>query len=322
MDAAFYCMSSELYFLGAVGMINSLRLVGHGEPIYVLDLGMTPAHRALLDPHVTLVDSPGDEPPWLLKTVAPLRHPAQVRVLIDADMVVTRPLSPLIDEAASGRTIAVDDNIDRFVPEWGDVLELGPVRERPYVSSGLVVLGGAEGDEVLELVHERRDRIEFERSHFGARSEDDYPLLYLDQDVLNAVLASRPDPALVVTLDARLAPVQPFRGLRVQDEETLRCAYEDGTEPYVLHHYLRKPWLEPMYHGAYSRLLARLLLGDDVAIKVPRDEVPLRMRSGLRARIERRRVDATDLARWYVRDVIPEWIGERTGSRRRAPGSR
>ena len=28
-DAAFYCVADERYFLGAVAMINSLRLVGH-----------------------------------------------------------------------------------------------------------------------------------------------------------------------------------------------------------------------------------------------------------------------------------------------------
>jgi hypothetical protein len=93
----------------------------------------------------------------------------------------------------------------------------------------------------------------------------------------------------------------------------------------VIHHFIVKPWLEPIYHGIYSRLLARLLLGDDVAVKVPREEVPLRMREGLVAGLERRRVAALDLARWHVRDVIPEWIGERTGGRlgrrrRNAPG--
>jgi hypothetical protein len=71
-DAAFYCMSSEVYFLGAVGLVNSLRLTGHTEPIYLLDCGLEPAHRALLEPHVTVVDAPRVEPPYLLRTVAPL----------------------------------------------------------------------------------------------------------------------------------------------------------------------------------------------------------------------------------------------------------
>ena len=45
---AFYCVSSELYFLGAVGLVNSLRLQGHDEPIYLLDCGLTQEHRELL----------------------------------------------------------------------------------------------------------------------------------------------------------------------------------------------------------------------------------------------------------------------------------
>ena len=33
-DGAFYTVADARYFLGAVGMINSLRLVGHDEPIF------------------------------------------------------------------------------------------------------------------------------------------------------------------------------------------------------------------------------------------------------------------------------------------------
>src|SRR6266571_6317155 len=95
--AAFYCVTDSRYFLGAVGMVNSLRLLGHREPVYVLDCGLTAHQRELLTPHITLVAAPSDAPPWLLKTVAPLRHPADVMVLIDADIVVTRPLSELIE---------------------------------------------------------------------------------------------------------------------------------------------------------------------------------------------------------------------------------
>ena len=45
--AAFYCVADERYFLGAVGLINSLRLVGHTEPIFLLDCGLTAAQRRL-----------------------------------------------------------------------------------------------------------------------------------------------------------------------------------------------------------------------------------------------------------------------------------
>ena len=315
MDAAFYCMSSEIYFLGAVGLVNSLRLVGHEEPIFLLDCGMSPEHRALIEPHVTVVDAPEDAPPYMLKTVAPRRHPARVRMLIDVDMVATRSLAPLVDSAEGAGVLAVKDRLDRFVPEWGELLGLGKLRRSPYVSSALVGLAGETADEVLGLWDDRLKRIDYERSYF-AEDEPGYPFRYIDQDVLNAVIAARVEPNGIEVLDQSLVPSQPFTGLRLLDETTLRCAYRDGAEPYVLHHYLGKPWLEPVYHGLYSRLLARLLLADDVAIRVPAEEVPRRMRDGLAARIERKRVDVTDLVRWYARDVIPEWIAGRRGTPR------
>jgi hypothetical protein len=119
----------------------------------------------------------------------------------------------------------------------------------------------------------------------------------------------------VVVEDPRIAPHQPYRGLRVLDERTLRCGYADGFEPFVLHQYLEKPWIKPMYNGAYSRLLRRLWLGDDVALPFPREEVPRRMRTGALALAERKLVDWGDLARWYALDVIPERIGARRNAR-------
>ena len=314
-DAAFYCMSSELYFPGAVGLVNSLRLAGHREPIYLLDCGLTAPHRDALAAEATIVPAPSEAPPFLLKTIAPLRHPADVMVLIDVDMVVTRPLRPLIERAAEGRVVVFKDNMDRFDPRWGPALDLGPARRRPYVSSGLVVLGGEPGREALRLWDDRQHRVDYERSYFGA-DEPGYPFLYLDQDILNAVLSTSVEPERVVTLDKRLAPTPPFRRLRVTGADGLRSAYDDGTEPYVIHQFVRKPWLEPMYHGIYSRLLSRLWLGPDVPVKLPEREVPLRMRNGLVARLERRRVDVLDLARWYIRDVIPDWLQARVASAR------
>ena len=58
--AAFFCVSSSRYFLGAVALVNSLRLLGHTEPVYVLDYGLSEAERELLAPECTLVATPGD----------------------------------------------------------------------------------------------------------------------------------------------------------------------------------------------------------------------------------------------------------------------
>jgi hypothetical protein len=297
-------MSDDRFFLGAVGLVNSLRLVGHTEPIYLLDCGLTGAQRELLAPQATLVPVDDRIHPLMLKTIAPRAHPAETMVLIDADMIVTRPLDELLERAGEGTVIAVEHGRDRFCPEWGELLELGAVESRGYVSAGLLLLGGALGSELLELVHGLLDRVEFERS-FWHRNEPDYPFLYGDQDVWNAVLSSsRAAPGQVERIERRLEAIPPFAGLRVIDEATLRCAYEDGAEPYLLHHYTVKPWLELTLDGVYSRLLRRLLGAGDVAVRVPKRTLPRHLRAGYLGAAVRRRGDGHTRFESYVREPL------------------
>jgi hypothetical protein len=314
-DAAFYCVADERYFLGAVAMINSLRLQGHREPIRLLDRGLAGWQRELLAGEVEIVADHGGAPPWLAKTVAPLARPAATMVLIDADIVATRPLGELNERAAADRVVVFRNDTDRFVAEWGELLDLGPARRRPYVTSGLVVAGGDTGRETIELLADRQRRVDFERT-FARGDDPAYAFRYPEQDVLNAILATAIPEDRITTLPNRLAANPPYAGLRIVDERRLRCAYADGTEPFCLHQFVRKPWLEPMYHGIYSRLMARLLLAGDVAIQVEAGRVPRRMRSGALARLERAAVDSLDLGRWYLGERLPARI------RRIASGSR
>jgi hypothetical protein len=316
VTTAFYCVVDERYFLGAVGMLNSLRLAGHDEPVFALDCGLTAAQRRRLEPHATLVAGPTDAPPYLLKTIAPLAHPADVMVLIDADMIVTRPLTQLVERAARGGVVAFANDADRFVREWGQALELGPIRRTTYVSSGLVLLGGDEGAEVLRLLDDRQRRVEFERTFYGT-DEPGYPFRYPEQDVLNAILSTRADPERVTVLDNRLAPNPPYRGLRVVDIDALRCAYRDGTEPFVVHQYVRKPWLESTYDGVYPRLLRTVLTRDGAAVRLPPACLPAHWRPGVRARLRRGLVNARDFPRWRFGDRLPRAIGRRIENRRR-----
>jgi hypothetical protein len=333
-NAAFYCMSSGMYFLGAVGLINSLRLAGHFEPIFLLDCGLTAEQRELLAPHVTLVPAPDDREPFMLKTFLPHRHPAEVMILIDVDMVVTRPLTELCQVASTGHVVAVKHPRDRFVPEWGELLGLGSARRHPYVSSALVFLGGSAGHDVIRTMHEVQDRIDFDRTLFRSTLPEyphvdpavadaavaDYPFFFADQDLLNAILATRVGADRIVTLDPPLAALPPFEGLAVVDEGSLRCTYRDGTEPYAVHHHTSKPWLEPTYHGVYSRLLRRALIGDDLAVRVPERDLPLRLQSGLRAFAARRRVNIRERVRWHLGEPLKARIrairGRTTGGAR------
>jgi hypothetical protein len=298
--AAFYCVSSGMFFLGAVALINSLRVVGHTEPIFVLDCGLSPAQRELLSAEATVIPALDDSTPFLLKTVAPLRHPAGVMVLIDADIIVTRPLTKLIETTAEGRVTAVEHGQDRFFPEWGKFMG-GTARHRRYVSSSLVLLGGRLGSKVIRLMDEIQGRIEIGRTPYSGQVPDyafvggsfsetatDDPFFFADQDVLNAVLATEVDPDRVDVLDRPAEAIPPFTGLRVIDQDNLQCAYEDGTEPYALHHFLpMKPWLEPTFPGVYTQLLVRLLRGGDVTIRVPPRELPPHLRPGLLAALTR-----------------------------------
>jgi lipopolysaccharide biosynthesis glycosyltransferase len=222
--------------------------------------------------------------------VAPLAHPTDVMVLIDADIIVTRPLTGLIDEARSGKIVAFADTIDRFDERWSELLGLGTLRRQPYVNSGLLVAERQLGTRLLERVSTCSEQVDVARSCIGNGSPD-YPFYYLDQDVLNALLATYAAEELEL-LDHRLAPFPPFVGVRVVDEAALRCSYEDGREPFALHHIQCKPWISATRWNVYSHLLARLLLREDVALPLRRDEVPLRLRTGGIAWLEKRRSDA------------------------------
>ena len=303
-ETAFYCVADARYFTGAVGLVNSLRLLGHRDPVLLLDCGLTGDQRELLAPEVELVAAPEDRPPWLLKTVAPLERPADVMVLLDTDMVATRPLGELFERAAAGRLVAFTDPANRFDPDWGELLRLSaPRRGGTYVSSAALAVDRDLGAEVLGLLADRQSVVDFEKT-FWREDETGYPFRYADQDVLNAILATSVPAERLDALDARLAPTPPFDGLAVADEATLRCAYRDGAEPFLVHHHVVRPWLEPTHHGVYSRLLRRLLIGDDVAIRVPREAIPPWLRSGPRAWAERLRINARERWRWHVREPL------------------
>ncbi len=254
----------------------------------------------------------------LLSTIAPVAHPAEVMVLIDADMVVTRSLAPLIERAAAGRVVAFQTAYERFVAEWGELLELGPIVRRPYVCAGLALYGGEQGRFVLELLDELAAFVELDfRSRDLPPYPADYQFVALEQDVLNAILgSSRVSADIGVRLEYRLAPSQPYGGLRVSAARD-SCAYADGTVPFVLHHLAAKPWIERQPTTLYSRLLSRYLLAEDLPLRVAANVVPVWLRDDARGRLARLPVDARERAGWIVRDVLPRPLVERLDARRR-----
>jgi hypothetical protein len=325
-DRAFYAVCDRRHFPGLVALLNSLRLKGHDEPLVVVDAGLTAVQRRRLADHAHLVPAPTGQPAVLLAPLGPTTHPARVAILLDADMIVTLPLHELVDVASGGRLVAfVNDppNHDRWFADWSARLELGPLRRQPYVNAGLLVVPDSLAARLFSRWTERQTKIAFRETRYGG-AKLWHPFYFADQDVLNALLAAELAGDELVFLDHRLAPHPPFRGVILEDARELRCRYVDGAQPFVLHHTLGKPWLTSTRATIYSTLLTRLLLEPDVALRLTPDELPLRLRRGRLAAVDRMRADRQarlhaamrrQLGRFGLRTRLAAWRGRDAVSR-------
>lgn len=298
---ALYAVANEQHFLGLVALLNSLRLQGHAEPFVVGDCGLAEWQRDLVGPHAELVEVSGGSA-FLAKPLAPLEHPAETMALLDADLAVIRSLAPLLAPDRGDVVAFADPVAHRFDPAWESLLDLPPLRRQPYVNSGFLVLRGETGRVVLELVADRQARIDLVRTRQQAGRPSD-PFYYSDQDVWNSVLASSVEAERLEILPTELAPHPPFGPL--------------SREAYVLHHVDRKPWLAPTRANAYSRLLPRLLLADDVPLRLEPNAVPRRFHASLEGTLARAWAEAGGLA-WQQRGRLG--LRRRLADRRRARG--
>ena len=288
--AAFYCATGAAFFPGAVALVNSLRLLGHDEPIFILDCGLEPGQRRLLETEAELLEAPADEPPSMLKLVAPLAEPAAAMAVLDADVIVTRPLGELLARAGGGDLVGFENESPRFDERWGPLLGLGELEPGPYLNSSALFAGG---DGALELLAEARARLsEIDRTGtWLGRGDPTDPFLYADQDVVNAVALARLPRERIVALGSELAAIPPFDGVRIDDAETLAVSGPGGGRPFMLHHYARKPWLVRLRSNPYSRLMTRLTLAPDVAIGLDPSDLPARLRPGAAGAVARAAVD-------------------------------
>lgn len=287
---AFYTVTNARHFPGVVGLVNSLRLVGHTEPVFVTDAGLHDRQRALLETVATVVVPPNGLQPELAKPFGPALHPADVIVLLDADVLVVRPLSPLIDLARAGKLVLFENNIpDRFFEDWSE-LGLGTPRRSPYVIAGHYLGPRSLVLPMLEEIAHLQDGLDPAATYFGGGDLRD-PYYFADQDLMNALLMTRIDPEVVVRLDGALSPVPPFAGY--QRFGGMGCTGPNGVEPYVLHHILQKPWLSPIRRNLYVDLLREVLWHPRAPIHLDPRDVPLRLRPS-----EFRRVDQAWASGW------------------------
>ena len=294
-------VSDDGYFIGTVGLFNSLRLTGNNQPVVVIDLGLTVAQRELLS-NVCEVRPPpvgleGRLPVFIKATLGLLGLQGTV-ALIDSDMIVTSALGSILDEASAGRICAfVDEPVrDRQFPEWAEALELrAELRPQPYVNSGFLALEADRWSGLLRRWWELSARISAERSRLPQIAPDRFALAFgfPEQDVLNAILMSETPTEEIFFLRGALAPT-PLENpsTRVLDRQQLICA--NGTVRAILLHHLwhPKPWSRPsaatrLYFGAYVDLLARVLTADDVPLRLRSGDIPLWLRDGPAGRLTR-----------------------------------
>ncbi len=252
-----------------------------------VDLNRSQQER--LSKHVTLVPAHGGLHPQLQKATGPLAHPAEIMVVIDADILVTRPLTPLFEDAANGRLVVFEDDRfpARFFPEWSS-LGLGIPTRQPYVNSGLLIFSSATASELLPEFVEQQEQLDPTSAQFGG-ADMSSPFCFPDQDILNAMLCTRYD-GMAVRVERRLAPFPPFPGVQVADGSRLACTYADGVVPYVLHHVNEKPWLTRMNANPYSKLFTRAVTSPGAPLRLGVRDLPLRLSRSRLAPIDRWRV--------------------------------
>jgi hypothetical protein len=324
LETAFYTVADRRYFIGAVALLNSLRLVGHSEPLVIVDAGLTAEQKSVIGEEAILVPAPPGVPIVSLKPHGPKARPADVAVIIDSDMIVVRALSQLIEEARRGAFVAFLNNHDRFVPEWSSLLGLPPLQRNPYFNAGLLFIPHSIGSRFIEQWIEAQERAALGQFRFekaGTVATD--PLAFGDQDVCNAIASTYLEPGQIRLVENRLAPMVPFSGIRLIDKRGLVCSFRDGARPYLLHHISRKPWLQPTTTNVYTRLLPRVLLGPDVAVRLEPDTVPLRLREGWLALVDRGRASMQASIRTSARRQLGRFgIRTRLAARRSARATR
>lgn len=313
---AFYCVCDRKHFLGLVALVNSLRLVGHDENIYVLDCGLEPTQRRLLRAEAVVEAAPYELHPVLLKNVLPLRRPAEVMVVVDVDVIFTGHIGHLVDQARRERKpiFFLNDRTDRFHLEW-EALGYGRPMPHENIAAGQYVLPREAGRWFLELFDEALRRLDLNRTFLNPQIRPQDPFYLADMDVLNALIGTAIPIESFALAERELTSYWPFHGLRIADEKTLECTFENGSRPVLLHHILAKPWAAPVAANPYTRLMTRLLCDSDVVIRVPRGLVPWRLRTGKFARLVRCWVTI----RVWFRARVRGRLGVRARMRRAVP---
>jgi hypothetical protein len=289
-DVRFFTMGDARYFLGAVALVNSLRIVGHDDPVTFLDLGLTPEQREIMATECDVVDidrSP-DRHPYTFQPYPHVLDPSGICVIVDSDVIVTSRLDAIIDAAGEGKIASYPDRIDRCLPEWEAIFGLH-ARIRPgipYVNSGLVAFDAVRHRRFLARWWELCQQL-----CVSAPASDASPTGFADQDALNALLMSEyADDQAAGDANQVVLGSPALAATRIDDVESLECT-RDGLPVVALHSLSQpKPWMPEartmLRRNAFVPCLRRCLSGPGLTIELPEAMIPTWLRRGPSAGIE------------------------------------
>jgi hypothetical protein len=330
---SFYTTTDDRFFVGTVGMINSLRQVGHKQRVVVLDRGLSERQRDVLGSECELVVLPEARVtnPQLLKPFANLMRPKGTVVVLDSDLVVTRSLDPVLEAAREGQVCACADlEFERWFAQWEQLFELPrPPRKQIYVNSEFVVFSVEHWPDLLPRWWDSCQRLRSYPTVF--HGAPDSPTAQADQDALNALLMSEwPREALAIQPREVQPSMEDLRWhVRLLDLDALSCSLHG--RPVTLVHptvktkpFERQWWLD-QGRSPYPALLRRLLVGCDIPLQVTRDHLPAWLRPGRFGAVVMRILYLVNsfgrlragLRRWRLLRWAYKFLRERFADRRR-----
>jgi hypothetical protein len=291
--ATFYTVSEAGFFPGTVALLNSLRLTGHRERLVVLDAGLTSSQRERLAEHATLVEVPAGMAPTTLKPFASRVGASGTIAFIDSDMIVTASLAPALALADRGKIcLFPDPPIDRgrWFAEWEEAFSLAAApRHQTYLNAGFVAFSTEHWPDLLERWWKACSVIPADRVF----TEENQLFRDGDQDALNAILMSEFPPGAVAVLpeDGELFANDSDEAVIV-DETGLVCLNHGKTVSIVHQTMQPKAWgcsgwrrIRQWPEDVFTRLLPRVLLAEDVDLRLQAHELPWWLRPNAPGRL-------------------------------------
>lgn len=285
----FFTIADESYFPGLVGLLNSLRLAGHSEPVTVLDRGLSTRQKEAISPHCDIVSLAVDvrNPCHLTAYPSQLGYRGVV-LLIDSDVLVLERLGEAIREAGNGRICMYrDPDEGRCFPEWEEIFDLRePLRSQPYYQTHFVAFSTEAWPDLLDRWWEALQKIWHLPSFMEGASMRGSATSQPDQDALNALLMSEVPAGAVHELPSgEHAMTGRMSEVAVSDRDSLSCSWQ-GQRVRMLHcegH--PKPWSVELLKArrnthCFLPLLRRVLTDGDATVRVPNRLLPPWLWSG------------------------------------------